>query len=120
MKPPTVFLSYSQTKTPDKNVLGRVLLEIKECLKRSEWAFSDPLESAGDEGQGIRERVASHIYAADAVFAECSMAVPNVMFEIGFARALRYPIVFFVNKDIHHSAPDSIKEHLHFIGINED
>ena len=48
------------------------------------------------------------------------MAVPNVMFEIGFARALRYPIVFFVNRDAFSSDEEKLRSHLEFIGLRAD
>lgn len=115
---PTIFLSYSLTKVADAGVVKKLLFEIRSCLTEAEWGISDPLESATNENEGIRERVASHIYIADAVFAECSMAVPNVVFEVGFARALRYPLVLFVNKDVYTRGPEQIQSYLKLMGLN--
>ena len=104
---PTIFLSYSKTKSYDRDLTTHLISEIRNCLTSRRWDVHDPLAEEGGDVEGIREKVSSHLYNSDALFADCTMAVPNVMFEIGFARALRYPIVFFVNRDAFSSDEDS-------------
>jgi hypothetical protein len=121
MTTPRIFLSYSETKSANSLLTHRLIQEITSCLKGYKWKVSDPLESPEPgEGEGITEKVSWHIYAADGVFVECSVPVPNVMYEIGFARALKYPIVFFVNREVHTNAPEIVKELLGFMGVNQD
>ena len=57
----------------------------------------------------VSKKVESELRLADAMIVECSTSAPNVMFEIGFARALGYPIILIINT----SAPNA--ESLHEI-----
>jgi hypothetical protein len=115
---PEVFLSYSISKSSDPQILRALLDEVRQQFVSRGWKTVDPMSTTTD-GDGIRDKVSMHLYNADAIFADCTTAAPNVMFEIGFARALRYPMVLFVNTDVFRSDSSLIKDRLQFIGLDE-
>ena len=117
---PTAFLSYSATRTYNTSLQRSLLAEVATCMRARGWNIQDPLTSESPDTEGIREKVSSHLHKSDALFAECTMAVPNVMFEIGFARSLKYPMVLFVNREAFDTEAEHLKTHLQFIGLHPD
>jgi len=60
------------------------------------------------------------LFKSDALFAECTTGVPNVMFEVGFARSLQFPMLFFVNREVFDTEAEHLKTHLQFVGLHPD
>jgi len=81
---PCIFLSYSG-KSADPGLIKKVVSLIKAHVMGLGWTV---LDAMGPGLGSIRERVEETLWRADACVIEATTAVPNVMFEAGFARAL--------------------------------
>ncbi len=109
-----LFISYSLSKTHDKAATSRAVGLAKETIasyRSDQLSWLDPMEDPGLGG--IRAKVEKALLEADALIADCTTSVPNVMFEIGFARACGYPIIPLVNLDAFQSG--SLKAYFDFL-----
>lgn len=120
-----IFLSYSRRDGSGGTKLGhsleRALQIVHETVEKRKWEIVDPMRDRGVET--IDEKVFSELTSCDALIAEATTSVPNVMFEIGIARALDLPIITLIN----HSALEFTEEnrgelenYLAFIGKSAD
>lgn len=92
------FFSYS-TNDPGRSkvVLGIVGAAKQRVLFRGDWYVVDAMEP--HPGRFVHKKVESSLRQSDVLIAEVTGWSPNVMFEIGFARANRYPIILLCNRD---------------------
>lgn len=89
-----IFIYYSK-KSPLPDDVEKVIGEMKDAIKKREWIVLDPMTEPGVDS--ISDKVKRDLLDADSIFAEITMGVPNVLFEVGFGHALGCPIVTFVN-----------------------
>lgn len=92
-----VFLSYSRTKCHNPALVDRIIQLLHGELRSRKWEVSDPMDH-GDH-QSVRDKVLHHLLTANALIADCTASVPNVMYEIGFADALGYPVLALIDVD---------------------
>ncbi len=108
LKSPHIFLSYSLSKSHRPDLVKKVVQIAKSFIAARGWQCNDPMASPGISS--VSKKVESELRLADAMIVECSTSAPNVMFEIGFARALGYPIILIINT----SAPNAESLQLYF------
>lgn len=71
------------------------MLLVRQEIALRNWLVEDPLEEIGTGS--IAGKVHDSLGRANALVAECSTSSPNVMYELGVAQALGYPIVLLIN-----------------------
>ena len=96
-KKPSLFVSYSLTKSADRAATESVVNVVKALALSRAWPVLDPMTEIGIES--VRTKVSTALSEADCLIVEPTTSVPNVMFEVGHARALGLPTVFLVNVD---------------------
>lgn len=111
---PHVFLSYSLSKSHLPKLVGKVIQIVKNSIEARGWKCIDPMADAGISS--VSKKVESGLRLADAMIVECSTNTPNVMFEIGFARALGYPIILITNTDAPNA--ESLHEYFKFLKLS--
>ncbi len=109
---PKIFFSYSETATADGRLVRRAVKTVKRRVQRLGWTVVDAMEVGITS---VRRKVEAGLWDADACFVEATTVSPNVMFEVGFARALGIPTVFLVNP--HGLEHPEIKSHFSFLGL---
>ncbi len=67
---------------------------------------------------GICKKVDENLVRSNALIAECSTSSPNVMFEIGYARAMRYPMVILMNSEAFDDP--ELEDYFEFLGLHGD
>jgi len=72
------------------------------------------LEEAIEPGMHVVQTVQEEIARADIVIADLTGSNPNVMYELGFAHALRKPVLPVVQQKVGH-VPADIAGHLFFV-----
>ena len=92
-----VFLSYSLTKSHDVAATRAALERARTVLSRDfGWEAVDAMDP---DLVSIATKVRGALLESDCVIADVSASTPNVMFEIGFAKALGYPVLLLLNFD---------------------
>ena len=84
METPSVFFSYSLTKSSKRSLVDKVIKRLKRKVKDKGWKVEDAM-TPGIES--IREKVEESLWRADAAIVEITTNSPNVMFEVGLAHA---------------------------------
>lgn len=92
-----VFLSYSLTKSHDVAATRAAVERARTVLSRDfGWEAIDAMDP---DLVSIATKVRAALLDADCVIADVSASTPNVMFEVGFAKALGYPVLLLLNFD---------------------
>jgi SAM-dependent methyltransferase len=112
----SVFFSYSLSKTYDAILTEKVVDVAKERVEHRAslgWEVVDAMEPAVGL---ICEKVEDALKNSDALIAEATTWSPNVMYELGFARANKYPIVVLINRNALHE--EMLAPYYDFLGIS--
>jgi hypothetical protein len=112
---PKVFFSYSIPKSSNPRIIQRVIQEAKSIVEKRGWFIIDPMTDVNL--QSVRDKVEIALREADACIIECTASVPNVMFEAGFGRSLKYPIIFLVSPESRDNP--LLHDYFEFIGLNK-
>ena len=95
--PVKAFLSYSLTKSHDVPATQGAFLRVRRMLV-AEFGW-EAVDAMDPDLISIATKVRAAILESDCVIADVSASTPNVMFEVGFAKALGYPVVVLLNFD---------------------
>lgn len=112
---PRVFFSYSLTKTCAPTLVRDVIARLQKKVTDKNWEVVDPLKKPDIES--IRGKVDKSLWRSDAAIVEVTTNSPNIMVEVGFARALAYPCIFLVNKSVY--SDPSLKEYFGFLKLDD-
>jgi SAM-dependent methyltransferase len=108
-----IFFSYSK-RGIKKLILETALDEIKKAIDQRGWKSVDPMKRVSVNT--IDKKVMENLRSVDGMIVEASTTVPNVMFEIGVARALQYPIITLINEDMIKNADAKLSVYFALIG----
>jgi SAM-dependent methyltransferase len=92
-----VFLSRSGEKCFDPATSAELLSRVREALARRGWRVVDPLVES--QSGSVSLKVETSLLEADVVIADCGATSPNIVYEVGFARALNKPVLALLNRD---------------------
>lgn len=93
--PVKAFLSYSLTKSHDVPATQAAFARVRQVLgDEFGWVAVDAMDP---DLVSIATKVRDALLESDCVIADVSASTPNVMFEVGFAKALGYPVVVLLN-----------------------
>jgi SAM-dependent methyltransferase len=90
-----VFLSYTTTKAPDPRATGGAIARARDVLTaRFGWR---PVDAMDADILSVSGKVRGALLESDCIIADVTSSSPNVMFEVGFASALGYPVILLLN-----------------------
>jgi SAM-dependent methyltransferase len=97
-----IFISYSFKPIKEREEITNAIISIvKKAIKECKWEFCDPMDEIDSTNEGVKKKVEEAMRESDAIIAEGSLLIPNVMFECGFMKSQEKPILYLIDKSIH-------------------
>lgn len=101
---------------PEREASGRVAGILRHVIDTSDMIMAS-LDSKGEYGallSDIAAQIPRTIESADAVIADMSGSDPNIMYQLGFAHALKKPVLPIIQRDSG-SVPSNLQGYLFLV-----
>jgi|KBSMisStaDraftv2_1062788.scaffolds.fasta_scaffold267835_2 nucleoside 2-deoxyribosyltransferase len=101
---------------PEREASGDVAVRLEEAILMSDMNVAS-LDSHGEYGTLLSEiaaQIPRTIESADAVIADMSGSDPNIMYQLGFAHALKKPVLPIIQRDSG-SVPSNLQGYLFLV-----
>ncbi len=112
-----LFLSYSFTKSADPQLTNNLIDLLSEIIQSRPDKDLEMVDAMEPDVGSISKKVEKKLRSSHALVAEATTSSPNVMFELGFARANGLPIIIFMNPDAFNPA-SHLQSYFEFIGAD--
>lgn len=94
-----IFISYSFKPWGERESVMAVLIPlVKKCVENCKWTVVDPMVEMDPYSSGVKNKVELALLDSDALIAEGTLLMPNVMYECGHIHAQKKPLIYLIDK----------------------